>query len=164
MKSLLKKCIVVCTAIIMVLSFTATAYAQTNDMTVRTYQNEDMVGLEASPRGELISTIILELSTEGYRTLGIHSEIMCHEEMDSIKMTVKLQKKEGSSWSTKNTQTFEWKKSDFPNTLLSSAMAEYKVGSLAAGEYRISASYVVYNLDRSMHESKTVTTVSKTVN
>lgn len=164
MKGLFKKCMVVCTVIVMMLSFTATAYAQANNMSVRTYQSEDTVGLEASPRGELISTIILELSSEGSRTLGIHSEILCHEEMNSIKMTVKLQKKEGSSWSTKNTQTFEWKKSDFPNTDLSSAVAEYRVGALASGEYRISASYVVYNLDRSMHESKTVTTVSKTVN
>ncbi len=164
MKNLLKRCFVICTVVIMILSFTATAYAQVNDMAVRTYQNEDMVGLEASPRGELISTIILELSTEGSRTVGIHSEIMCHEEMDTIKMTIKLQKRESSGWSTKNTQTFEWKKKDFPNTLLSSSVAEYKVGSLAAGEYRLSTSYVVYNLDRSMHESKTVTTVSKTIN
>ncbi|MEH2931676.1 hypothetical protein VSQ48_17535 [Candidatus Ventrimonas sp. KK005] len=164
MKNLIKRCMVVCTIVIMTLSFTATAYAQANNMVVRTYQSNDMVGLEASPRGELISTIILELSTEGSRTLGIHSEIMCHEEMDSIKMTIKLQKKDGSSWSTKNTQTFEWKKSDFPNTLLSSAIAEYRVGALASGEYRISASYVVYNLDRSMHESKTVTTSSKIIN
>ena len=159
MKNLIKRCMVVCTIVIMTLSFSATAYAQANNMVVRTYQSNDMVGLEA-----LISTIILELSTEGSRTLGIHSEIMCHEEMDSIKMTIKLQKKDGSSWSTKNTQTFEWKKSDFPNTLLSSAIAEYRVGALASGEYRISASYVVYNLDRSMHESKTVTTSSKIIN
>lgn len=164
MKNLLKRCMAICSVMVMTLSFTATAYAQVNNMAVRTYQSDDMVGLEASPRGELISTIILELSTEGSRTLGIHSEIMCHEEMDNIKMTIKLQKKDGSSWSTKNTQTFEWKKSDFPNRDLSSAVAEYRVGALAAGEYRISASYVVYNLDRSMHESKTVTTVSKTVN
>lgn len=164
MKNLLKRCMGICTAVIMTLSFTATAYAQANSMAVRTYQSEDMVGLEASPRGELISTIILELSTEGSRTVGIHSEIMCHEEMDTIKMTVKLQKRENSGWTTKNTQTFEWKKSDFPNTLLSSAVAEYRVGALAAGEYRLSASYVVYNLDRSMHESKSITTVSKTIN
>ncbi len=164
MKKLLKNCMVICSVMVMTLSFTATAYAQANNMTVKTYQSDDMVGLEASPRGELISTIILELSTEGSRTLGIHSEIMCHEEMDNIKMTIKLQKKDGSSWSTKNTQTFEWKKSDFPNRDLSSAVAEYRVGALASGEYRISASYVVYNLDRSMHESKTVTTSSKIIN
>ena len=79
MKNLIKRCMVVCTIVIMTLSFSATAYAQANNMVVRTYQSNDMVGLEASPRGELISTIILELSTEGSRTLGIHSEIMCHK-------------------------------------------------------------------------------------
>ncbi len=164
MKNLFKKCMVICTVMIMTLSFTATAYAHANDMVVRTYKSENLVGLEASPRGELISTIILELSTEGSRTVGINSEILCHEEMDTIKMTVKLQKKGSNSWSTVNTQTFEWKKADFPNRDLSSAAAEYRVGALAAGEYRLSASYVVYNLDRSMHESKSITTVSKTIN
>ncbi|MCI9558728.1 hypothetical protein D3Z55_12575 [Clostridiaceae bacterium] len=164
MKNLLKKCMVICTVVIMTLSFTATAYAQVNNMVVRTYQNEDMVGLEASPRGELISTIILELSSVGSGKVDIHSEIMCHEEMDTIKMSIKLQKLGNSGWTTVNTQTFDWKKSNFPNTDLSMAIAEYRVGALAAGEYRITASYVVYNLDRSMHESKTVTSATKTIN
>ena len=46
MKKLLKKCMVICSVMVMTLSFTATAYAQANNMTVKTYQSDDMVGLE----------------------------------------------------------------------------------------------------------------------
>ena len=118
--------------------------------------------VKASPRGQLISTITLQLSNEGYRTLGIYSEILCHQDMKSIKMSITLQRLVDGQWKRYNSKTFEWSSDDYDN--LSIATASYNIGLLPAGDYRLSTAYVVYSLDGSLHESKTVTSPTKTVN
>lgn len=157
---------VVCITMIMVLSSIMTAYAQSDNwaqgMYVKEYKNEDAVEIEASPRGQLISTITLRLSDEGYRTLGIYSEILCHQDMKSIKMSITLQRYVDGRWKSYNSKTFEWTSDDYDN--LSMATASYNIGLLPAGDYRLSTAYVVYSLDGSLHESKTVTSPTKTVN
>ena len=166
MKKMIKKCLVICVVMIMTLSSVITAYAQSSNgaagMRVREYQDEHSVGVEASPRGQLISTITLKLSNEGYRALGIYSEILCHQDMKSITMSINLQRLVDGRWKNYNTKSFEWTNDD--NDHLSMAIASYELGLLPAGSYRLSAAYVVYNLDGSLHESKSVTSPSKTVN
>lgn len=166
MNGMIKKCLIVCAAMTMMLSSVLTAYAQSNDwargMGIKEYKSEDSVGVEASPRGQLISTITLQLSDQGYRTLGIYSEILCHQDMKSIKMSITLQRYVDGSWKKYNSKTFEWTSDDYDN--LSMATASYNIGLLPAGDYRLSTAYVVYSLDGSLHESKTVTSPTKTVN
>ncbi len=166
MKKIIKKCMVVCTTMILTLSSIVTAYAQSDNwakgMHVKEYQSKDAVEIEASPRGQLISTITLRLSDEGYRTLGIYSEILCHQDMKSIRMSITLQRLVDGQWKRYNSKTFEWSSDDYDN--LSIATASYNVGLLPAGDYRLSTAYVVYSLDGSLHESKTVTSPTKTVN
>lgn len=166
MRKIVKKCLIVCVTMIMFITSVMTAYAQSNNwakgMNVKEFQSEGAVGVEASPRGELISTITLELSGEGYRTLGIYSEILCHEDMKSIQMSINLQRLVDGNWKNHNSKTFKWTEEDDEH--LSMAVASYNVGLLPAGQYRLSASYSVYNLGGSMHESKTVVSPSKTVN
>ncbi|MCI8268607.1 MAG: hypothetical protein HFG55_02890 [Lachnospiraceae bacterium] len=166
MKKMIKRCLVICSVMIMVLSSVVTAYAQSGNgsagMIMREYQDENSVGVEASPRGQLISTITLQLSNEGYRTLGVYSEILCHQDMKSITMSINLQRLVDGRWKNYNTQNFEWTEEDDDH--LSMAIASYEVGLLPAGSYRLSAAYVVYNLDGSLHESKNITSPSKTIN
>lgn len=166
MKNIAKKFLVICVAIIMTFSFVVTAYAQSNnwkrELDIKEFSNEDIVGVEASPRGQLISTITLQLSDEGYRTLGIYSEILCHSDMKKIKMSITLQRMVDGTWKRYNEKTFEWTSDDYDH--LSMASASYNIGLLPAGDYRLSTAYVVYSLDGSLHESKTVTSPTKTVN
>lgn len=166
MGKIARKCLVVCVAMVMALSSVATVYAQTENwargMDVKRFENEDLVGIEASPRGQLISTITLQLSDEGYRTLGIYSDILCHQDMKKIKMSITLQRMVDGSWKSHNAKTFEWTSDDYDH--LSMASVSYNVGLLPAGDYRLSTAYAVYSLDGSLHESKTVTSPTKTVN
>lgn len=166
MKKMIKKCLTICLAVIMLFSSVMTVYAQSNSRTkevnMREYQNEDFVAVEASPRGQLISTITLQLSNEGYRTLGIYSEILCHQDMKKIKMSITLQRMVDGQWKSQNSKTFEW--TDEDDDHLSMAIASYNVGLLPAGTYRLSAAYAVYSLDGSLHESKKVVSPSKTIN
>lgn len=166
MKKIIKKGFAICIMMSMILSFAIVSYAQTDKemagMMVREYQDGDAVGVEVSPRGELISSIELEMTEEGYRTVGIYSEILCHEEMKNIQMKISLQRLSGGSWTSVNTKTFKWNKADYPNTDLSMGIASYKVGSLKAGDYRLFATYSVTSPD-GMHESKTVISPSKNI-
>ncbi len=166
MNIMLKRCLIICATMVMMFSSVLTAYAQSNnlarEMSVKEYKSEGFVGVKASPRGQLISTITLQLSNEGYRTLGIYSEILCHQDMKSIKMSITLQRLVDGQWKRYNSKTFEWSSDDYDN--LSIATASYNIGLLPAGDYRLSTAYVVYSLDGSLHESKTVTSPTKTVN
>ena len=166
MKKIMKKSFAICIMMSMILSFAIVSYAQTGNemagMTVKEYQDGNTIGVEASPRGELISSIVLEMTEEGYRTVGIYSEILCHEEMKNIQMSISLQRKDGSKWTSVNTKTFKWNKADYPNTDLSMGIASYNVGALKAGDYRLYATYSVTSPD-GMHESKTVTSPSKNI-
>ena len=162
MKMYLRKGVTICLAVIMFLLSTITVYAQNNDssagMMAKEYNGEDFARVVASPRGELISSVQLELVEDGFRTLRIYSEVLCHVEMRKIKMSVTLQKSTSSGWTDINSKQFTWEKDDYPNDYLSMATASYKVGALSAGTYRLKGSYSVFELDGTLQEFRTVTT------
>lgn len=162
MKKYLRKSAVICLAVMMFLVSTITVYAQNDNssagMTVREYNGENYARVVGSPRGELISSVQLELVDEGFRTISIYSEVLCHVEMRKIKMSVTLQKSTSSGWKDVNRKEFTWEKEDYPNEYLSMAMASYNIGALSAGTYRLKGSYSVFELDGTLQEFRTVTT------
>ncbi len=137
----LRKYVTIYLSVIMLVLSTITVYAQNNDssagMMVKEYNGEDFARVVASPRGELISSVQLELVDDGLRTVRIYSEVLCHVEMRKIKMSVTLQKSTSSGWTDINSKQFTWEKDDYPNDYLSMATASYKVGALSAGTYRL---------------------------
>ena len=158
----LRKYVAIYLSVIMLVLSTITVYAQNNDssagMMVKEYNGEDFARVVASPRGELISSVQLELVDDGLRTVRIYSEVLCHVEMRKIKMSVTLQKSTSSGWTDINSKQFTWEKDDYPNDYLSMATASYKVGALSAGTYRLKGSYSVFELDGTLQEFRTVTT------
>lgn len=162
MKKYLRKVTIIYLAIVMMLMSNLSIYAQTRtlseDIAAKQYNNDDLVGIQVSPRGQLISSATLELSDEGYRAIGIYSEVLCHVEVRKIKMAVILQKYEDGSWTQVNRKDVEWLKEDYPNDDLSMAIVAYKLRGLSAGSYRLKANYSVFELDGSLQEFKTVTT------
>lgn len=168
MEKNMKKILVICLTMVMALSSSFTIYAQNYRMpdgtNVREYVTDDSVSVLTSPRSALISSVSLELSQEGYRSVKAYSEILCHIEMKEIYMSISLQRLDGSTWKTINTKDFEWIKDDYPDFNLSMATASYEVGSLSAGKYRIRTAFSVYELDGSRHESRTSTSPTLTIN
>lgn len=166
MKKYLKKRIVIGLSIMLMVVSTITAYAQnknvSTDAVTRMYEGEDFVRAEVSPRGQLISSVQLELSEEGYHRLGIYSEVLCHVDMKKIKMTVTLQKYVNGSWTNVHRKDEEWLAEDYPN--LSTATVMYELTGMSAGKYRLKGGYSVFELDGSLQEFKTVTTSSLTIN
>lgn len=166
MNKYLRKSIVIGLSIILMLTSAITSYAKNNnistDAITRMYEGEDFVRAEVSPRGQLISSVQLELSEEGYHRLGIYSEVLCHVDMKKIKMTVTLQKYVNGSWSNVHRKDEEWLAEDYPN--LSMAMISYDLTGMSAGKYRLKGGYSVFELDGSLQEFKTVTTSSLTIN
>lgn len=162
MKKCLKKSITICLAVMMFFSLSTAVYAQNSDssaeMVVKEYTGEDFSRVVASPRGEIISSVELELVEDGFRTVRIYSEVLCHVEARKIKMSVILQKSTSSGWKDVNRQEFNWLKEDYPDEFLSMAIASYKVGALSAGTYRLRGSYSVFELDGTLQEFRTVTT------
>jgi hypothetical protein len=162
MKKYLRKSAVICLAVMMFLVSTITVYAQNDSsstgMTVKEYNGENYARVVGSPRGELISSVQLELVDEGFRTISIYSEVLCHVEMRKIKMSVTLQKSTSSGWKDVNRKEFTWEKEDYPDEYLSMAMASYNIGALSAGTYRLKGSYSVFELDGTLQEFRTVTT------
>lgn len=162
MKIFFKKSITVCLAAMLFLVSTLTVYAQVDSssegMTVKEYAGEDYARVVASPRGELTSSVQLELIEEGFRTVSIYSEVLCHVEVRKIKMSVSLQKLTSNGWSDVNRKVFTWEKEDYPDEYLSMATASYNIGALSAGTYRLKGSYSVYELNGTLQEFRTVTT------
>ncbi len=165
MKKYLKSSLVICLSIILMIALTLTAYAQTRNLSTeidtRMYEGDDFVRAVASPRGQLISSVQLELSEEGYHRLGIYSEILCHTDMEKIKMSVTLQKSENGSWVNVHRKDVEWSAADYPN--LSMATVTYELSGMSAGNYRLKGGYSVFELDGSLQEFKTVTTSHLTI-
>lgn len=166
MKKTLKKCAVIGLSIMLMVVSTITAYAQnqnlSTDVMTRMYEGEGFVRAEASPRGQLISSVQLEISEEGYHRLGIYSELLCHTDMRKIKMSVTLQRYENGSWTNVHRKDTEWLAEDYPN--LSTATITYEVAGMSAGRYRLKGGYSVFELNGSLQEFKTVTTASLTIN
>lgn len=166
MKKSLKKRVVICLSFMLMLVSTVTAYAQnknlSTDAMTRMYEGEDFVRAEVSPRGQLISSVQLELSEEGYHRLGIYSELLCHTDMRKIKMSVTLQRYENGSWTNVHRKDEEWLAEDYPN--LSTATVMYELTGMSAGKYRLKGGYSVFELNGSLQEFKTVTTASLTIN
>ncbi len=162
MNKCFKKSITICLAAIMFFVLPMAVYAQNSDsspeMVVKEYTGEDFSRVVASPRGEIISSVELELVEDGFRTVRIYSEVLCHVEARKIKMSVILQKSTSSGWKDVNRQEFNWLKEDYPDEFLSMATASYKVGALSSGIYRLRASYSVFELDGTLQEFRTVTT------
>ncbi len=166
MKKYLKKSFIIGLSIMLMAVSTITAYAQNKSLSAdgmtRMYEGEGFVRAEASPRGQLISSVQLELSEEGYHRLGIYSEVLCHVDMKKIKMSVTLQKYVDGSWTNVHRKDEEWLAEDYPE--LSMAIISYDLTGMSAGKYRLKGGYSVFELNGSLQEFKTVTTSSLTIN
>lgn len=167
MKKFLKNSLTVCLSIILIMALVTTAYAQSKILSdetgiTRIYEGDDYVRTEASPRGQLISSVQLELSEEGYHRLGVYSEVLCHTDMRKIVMSVTLQKLENGSWTNIHRKEVEWLEEDYPN--LSMATVTYELKGMSAGQYRLKGGYSVFESGGSLQEFKTVTTSSLTIN
>lgn len=162
MRTYLKKIMATCLAVVIMLISIMPVYAETRNLSVdisaREYSDDDFVGIEVSPRGQLISSATLELSDEGYRSVGIYSRLLCHEEVRKINVAIMLQKLEGGSWKTVNRKDVEWLKEDYPDDDMSMAIVTYKLRGLDAGDYRLKGNYSVFEMGGSLQEFKAVTT------
>lgn len=162
MRRYFKKIMVIYLTIIMMIVSIVPTYAQvrnlSEDIATREYSDGDSVGIQVSPRGQLISSVTLELSDEGYRTLGIYSRLLCHEEMKKIKVAIMLQRYEDGSWVQVHRKDVEWLKEDYPNDDMSMAIVTYNLRGLEPGLYRLKGNYSVFEMNGSLQEFKTVTT------
>lgn len=107
----------------------------------RQYSNSREARVIGKPRGRFISSVEITMTDKGGGTIGIYSDILCHEAMKEIRMWLTLEKwiPEEEVWESVRTDQFSWKAVDFPNEDLTMAIATYDISRLERGQdYRVS--------------------------
>lgn len=122
---------------------------------------DNEVSVTGVTRGQLLSSVELDLTNEGFGVAGISVLVLCHEAMERIRLNVYLEKKSGSSWKEINHRDFTWTKDDVEGDL-SMVLVEYKVGALFSGDYRLRAVAAVKDLDSTMSEAMNTRTATLT--
>lgn len=125
-----------------------TAYAGENPDTdhaeevcvVSEMKGNNLVEIKADARGTYLSSVNGRLTRESSTVAGIFVDVVCHENVEKIKLAVTLQKNDGSdTWENVDRQDFTWLAEDNDNNL-SYAYVSYKVRGLKSGaSYRIKA-------------------------
>lgn len=125
--------------------------------TVNTYTDSMVAMVKGITRGMLISSVEVDLSKEGFGIAGIYGEILCHEPMSSIRMTLILQKwnENNSKWEEVNRKEFEWTADKLPEgETLTMATASYNIAGLKSGQtYRLRGLFGAYDLEGTYNEA-----------
>ena len=149
--------------------FTICTFAADKDLTgnvssvdkIMQYKSRKEVGVTGNPRGRWISSVELTLTDKGSGTIGIYSEILCHEPMKNLRMWLYLEKwvDEYQDWDTVQYEHFEWAAEDFPNEDLTVAIAAYDVSKLERGcDYRVRGLYGADSFQAGLSENWSVNT------
>lgn len=121
------------------------------------YTDNMITMVTGSMRGILISSVEVDLSKEGLGIAGIYGEILCHQPMSSIRMTLILQKwnENNSNWEEVNRKEFEWTADKLPEgESLTMATASYNIAGLKSGQtYRIRGLFGAYDLEGTYNEA-----------
>lgn len=115
---------------------------------------DDEVSLTGIARGQLISSVELDLTNEGLGVAGISAVVLCHEAMRKIRLRLTLEKFSNNDWVQINQKEFQWTDDEVEGDLAMAAVS-YNVGALFNGEYRLRANVSVRALDSSMSEAMT---------
>ena len=131
--------LLVCT-IILIFGMQISSYAASN---IEKKQGIENIEILNSTRGRLISSVNAQISDEGKGTIGVYSEILCHEAMDEIRMWIYLERQSSTgTWSTVTYKQFEWLAEDYPNEDLTMAIVSYNIPNMKRGEkYRLRCLY-----------------------
>lgn len=164
----MKKVFCLLTAIIMTLTMTFNVCAQVDlknednleEVTViKMMVQDNEVSMIGVARGQLISSIELDLVNEGFGVAGISAVVLCHEAMERIKLNIYFEKFDGKSWKLINRKEFTWTEDEVDDELIMAAVS-YKVGALTNGEYRLRASASAKDLDSTLSEAMTAKTTA----
>lgn len=130
---------------------------------VSTFSNAGTARAIGIPRGRLLSSVALQISDEGRGTVGVSSDILCHEPMERITAWIYLEQWDTTDedWRTVEYEHFEWRASDYPNEDLTMAMVSYNIPKQERGQdYRLRGVYGVKDLDSTLQESWSVSTAT----
>ena len=162
MKKSIRKTAALVLAMIMASSMSLFVYAGQQTQNVRTvdntyrYTSENSARTVAMPRGQLISSIAVQITDEGGGTAHVYGEILCHRSMRKILMWLYLEKwdEESEDWITQDSQQFEWEAQNLPEGEdLSMAMVSYNVPNQERGkDYRVRGVFGAFDLNSSLQE------------
>lgn len=130
---------------------------------VRVFINEGTARTIGTPRGRLLSSVALQISDEGKGTVGVSSDILCHEPMERITAWIYLEQWDTTEedWKVLESEHFEWNASDYPDENLTMAMVSYNIPKQERGrDYRLRGVYGVKDLDSAIQESWSVSTAT----
>lgn len=130
---------------------------------IRVFSNAGTVRTIGIPRGRLLSSVALQISDEGRGTIGVSSDILCHEPMERITAWIYLEQWDAvdEDWMTMEYEHFEWLASDYPDENLTMAMISYNIPKQERGkDYRLRGVYGVKDLDSTLQESWSVSTTT----
>ncbi len=94
------------------------------DGNIQYFERENGTFTSAEPKGQVLSTIFIDVSDEGGGNMDIGVEMQCHVALKKATMTLYVEKENGD---IVNTKSFEWLKEDYPNDDLSLTEAFYTV-------------------------------------
>lgn len=101
-------------------------------------------------RGRLISSVGLEISSDGNGMIGVYAETLCHIPVKNIYSLIYLEVWDESKqdWKYVNEYEYEWKSSDFPNEELTNVSISFDVDKLQRGKtYSLRGYYTVEGFD-----------------
>lgn len=168
MKTLMRKSLGILLVCVMMLSTAMTAYAQEGWVkqsdtgtvySVTEYADSKEARIIGSIKGTLISSVEVSLVNLGNGKAEIYSNILCHETMRKIKMTLYLEKwnETQREWENEGDFEYEWLYADNPD--LSMASVSFNVYGLDRGyKYRARGVFAAYDLDSSLHETSEAAT------
>lgn len=171
MKKRIKNFLVCALTIVTVLETQLSSYAQTqialnevqNIETVNNFSNGKLTRAVGITRGRLLSSAALEILDKGKGTIGVSSDILCHEPMERITAWIYLEKWDPveEDWTTVQYEQFEWLASDYPDENLTMAMISYNIPNQERGrDYRLRGLFGAKDLDSQLQETWTVATAS----
>lgn len=165
----MKRSLRIVLVVIMMMAMTMNVWAQMDFYDETNVEEATIVSMEvlddkvnvigATPRGQYLSSVELNLTNEGFGVAGISAVVLCHEPMQKIRLRLTLEKYNGSSWKTINEKEFLWTE-DTVTEELSMAVVSYKVGALLNGDYRLRANVSVRALTL---QSEAMTTRTSTL-
>lgn len=171
MKKCMQKFTVLILAIVFALGTQISSYAETKMAENRAqdipnvvnYYDENLARVTGMPRGRLLSSVALQIADKGKGTIGVSSDILCHEPMEWIMAWIYLEKWNAvdEDWEIVQYEQFEWIASDYPDENLTMAMVSYNIPKQERGQdYRLRGVFGAKDLDTSLQETWTVTTTT----
>lgn len=169
MKTIKKSFFLVMLTIFTLFLFSISAYAANESSikdlreieNVKQYNGLREARVTGSPRGRLISSVEITLTNKGHGTIGIYSDILCHEPVKELRMWLFLEQwiPEDDDWVTIRPDQFEWMAENFPDQDLTMAIATYDISRLERGrDYRVRGLFGADGFNAGLSETWSINT------